>query len=472
MAELWEKTEGFRAPVLHLDFEEEHLAGNTVKNVVGDTMNGELVGASCFVSGPTGGSAIRFGTETGTLVIKDTETLMFGEQDAFTVDLWYRLDKEAKKGEVLFQKGGFSIALCTADAGTDGVCWCDGTGRFRIGDGASREKWHHITVAAKNDLIFMYLDGVQVNATKKTDLANHAPMIIGGEGETRLHGCIDDFVIYDYAVDMKISGLLGADGGSFSYTAKDGTSISLVYRVYYPTDYDPESGKKYPLVFFLHGHGECGTNNKAQLQVLNKANKFLDDLSEMDNCIILAPQTYCDGANNITEWVASGSHIPGKHIWDGGLGGMKARSGELSEITYTVGLQAASALLDTFLAMDTVDLDRVYIGGISMGGCGTWEMIARRPDTFAAAVPVCGSGIVSTAPRLTKIAIWAFHGKADGTVLSEGSELICNAIHAAGGNATYTGFDRVGHDAWNHAYNCRNAEGLTPAEWVLKQRRK
>jgi predicted peptidase len=112
---------------------------------------------------------------------------------------------------------------------------------------------------------------------------------------------------------------------------------------------------------------------------------------------------------------------------------MPIRREKLCDLIYTVGLQAASALLDEFLVLDTIDKSRVYIGGISMGGCGTWEIIARNPELFAAAVPLCGSGILSTAPTLTGIDIWAFHGTADPTVLPEGTAKMAEAIQAAGG---------------------------------------
>ncbi len=265
--------------------------------------------------------------------------------------------------------------------------------------------------------------------------------------------------------------LLRAEAHSFFFEDEKGGSIKLPYRVYFPAGYDAQAKIQYPLVFFLHGHGECGTDNCAQLAVLGKSNAFLDALAERNDCVILAPQTYCDGATNVSEWIASGSGIPSKHIWDSGLGGMKARSDELSEIPYTLGLQAASALLDEYLALPTVDLDRVYLAGISMGGCGAWELAARRPETFAALVPICGSGILSSAARLVKLAIWAFHGMADATVLPEGSEKMCDAINAAGGHAVYTGMKGVGHDAWIRGYATRNENGETAAEWIMRQRR-
>lgn len=275
-------------------------------------------------------------------------------------------------------------------------------------------------------------------------------------------------------ITLENKSIMDAEYGTFAYTAENGEIFHLPYRVYYPSGYDPDGNKAYPVLFFLHGHGECGTENTKQLQVLNMPNKLLDDIVAMDSCVILAPQTYCDGATNHAEWIATGTDMEGKHVWDGsslvdGKAGMPVRREKLCDMVYTVGLQAASALLDEFLMLDTIDKERVYIGGISMGGCGTWEMLARRPETFAAAVPVCGSGILDAAESLTKVAIWAFHGDVDPTIRPEGSEEMVNAIKAAGGNATYTAFKGVGHSVWDYAYRAKNAEGQTAAEWLLAQ---
>ena len=270
--------------------------------------------------------------------------------------------------------------------------------------------------------------------------------------------------------------IMDAKYGTYTYTAGNGEVFDLPYRVYYPSDYEPSGTKVHPILFFLHGHGECGTENIKQLQVLNMPNKLLDDIVEMDNCVILAPQTYCDGATNFSEWIATGTGREGQHIWDGlslvdGKGGMPVRREKLFDLVYTVGLQAAAALLDEFLTLDTIDKNRVYIGGISMGGCGTWEMLARRPEIFAAAVPVCGSGILSSAESLSDVAIWAFHGGVDATIRPEGSEEMVSAIKAAGGNAIYTVFEGIGHSVWDYAYRAKNAEGKTAAEWLLSQRK-
>ena len=164
---------------------------------------------------------------------------------------------------------------------------------------------------------------------------------------------------------------------------KTGKCFSMPYRYYFPSSYNENDDKKYPMLFFLHGHGECGTDNELQIRVLHKENRLIDMTIERDDCIIVAPQCPC---NTELEWV------PVNHKWNTG-------SRALTEEP-TVGMAAAMELLDKFLACGKVDLSRVYAAGISMGGYGTWELITRRPEVFAAAVPVCGSGIPDMADKL------------------------------------------------------------------------
>ena len=100
-----------------------------------------------------------------------------------------------------------------------------------------------------------------------------------------------------------------------------------------------------------------------------------------------------------------------------------------------------------------------------MGGYGIWELITRRPELFAACIPVCGAGIPSLASRLTNIAIWAFHGALDNTVPASGSRDMYEAITAAGGTKVrYTEIPGVWHDSWIKAYK---TEGLV--DWLYEQ---
>lgn len=244
-----------------------------------------------------------------------------------------------------------------------------------------------------------------------------------------------------------VTGVDSMEFREFTYNYENG-SFALPYRIYYPTDYRV-SDKKYPLLFFLHGYGECGTDNTKQIRVLGGENALLDKVLAADNCVIAAPQCPADPAGY--NWV------PINKKWNVGTRGLSDKP--------TVSLAAATELLYSIIKSGRIDENRVYAAGISMGGLATWEIITRHPEIFAAAVPVCGSGIADSAEKIKNIAIWAFHGLADGTVPPQGTKDMENAIKDAGGTkmkATY--FEGIGHNVWNAAYA---TEGLT--EWLFAQ---
>jgi hypothetical protein len=98
----------------------------------------------------------------------------------------------------------------------------------------------------------------------------------------------------------------------------------------------------------------------------------------------------------------------------------------------------------------SVDTNRYYVTGVSMGGFGTFNIISAYPDTFAAAVPICGGGNPQYAERLIDIPLWLFHSRDDNIVSFEGSNSMYNAIKAAGGEKIkFTILDGMGHNSWN-----------------------
>ncbi len=115
-------------------------------------------------------------------------------------------------------------------------------------------------------------------------------------------------------------------------------------------------------------------------------------------------------------------------------------------------LQTALELLFMIQEKYSIDPDRVYITGISMGGFATWEAMIRHPRNFAAAVPVCGGGDVSFADRITHIPVWAFHGADDPVVPVKCGRLMIETLEQAGGNPRYTEYPGVGHNSWDRAY--------------------
>ena len=109
-------------------------------------------------------------------------------------------------------------------------------------------------------------------------------------------------------------------------------------------------------------------------------------------------------------------------------------------------------LLQDLKAKDQIDPKRIYVTGISMGGYGTWDIVSRRPDVFAAAMPICGGGDVAQAARIAGVPVWTFHGSADGAVPVSRSRDMVSALWKAGSNAHYREYPDAGHDVWTETY--------------------
>lgn len=480
-----------KGPFLWLDFEANNINDGVIDNIAGDGLDAVISGNPQYVTSSTGGSAIYFGKGStfDYITIANDPKLNFTTSDEFTIDFWYMIETTNSTWENLFSKGSgnngwYGIWLSTNDNSNGGICWGGDTGNHQIASKYTKKTWQHITVIQKSGILFLYLNGALVKSINAKEYTSTTDLFIGGMNSSyvntntaqstilqgQFHGAIDEFKIYDYAWEKSDGSIYEAETLVYDYVNPNNSTqtMSLPYRVYYPTDFDGNTDK-YPVLLFLHGHGECGTDNKTQLQVQGTGNILLNDIVAMNNCIIVAPQTICDGATNVYEWVASGAGATSGHIWNTG---MPIRPGTLDETIHTVGMQAAEALIKDFIAdgNNRVDTDRVYVSGISMGGCATWEIMARNPDLFAAGIPLCGSGILSTADKLTSIDIWAFHGTKDPTVLPEGTSMMVDAIKAAGGTkAMYTPLVNQGHSIWNAAYTTKNLSGQTPAQWLLQQ---
>ena len=223
-----------------------------------------------------------------------------------------------------------------------------------------------------------------------------------------------------------------------TYADKDGNK--LPYRLLKPEDYDPQ--KKYPLVLFLHGAGECGTDNKAQLK--NSVVEFTKEENRKKRpCFLAVPQ--CPSMK--VGWSDFRSKTPGKAPSDA------AR----------LALEIVAELQKQY----SIDPNRLYITGLSMGGYGTWDIITRHPDMFAAAVPVCGGGDPSKAEKIAKLPIWVFHGAKDPVVPPARSREMVEAIKKAGGEAKYTEYPDVQHNSWVKAY--QDADMMA---WLFEKKKK
>ena len=216
----------------------------------------------------------------------------------------------------------------------------------------------------------------------------------------------------------------------------------LGYRLLKPKNYNV--AKKYPLVIFLHGAGERGSDNVAQLR--HGAPLFIKpEVREKFPCFVIAPQCPAEQKWADIDWASDRPEMPER----------------VSEPMKLV-LAAIAALQKEF----SIDADRLYVTGLSMGGFGTWDLLSRFPDRWAAAAPICGGGDKIRIPVAKVVPIWAFHGAEDNVVkLARTTEMIA-ALKVAGGHPLYSEYPYVGHDSWSNAYG---EPDFLP--WLFAQRR-
>ena len=220
-------------------------------------------------------------------------------------------------------------------------------------------------------------------------------------------------------------------------------------------EYAPElrSGQKVPLVLYLHGVGERGSNNQSQLKhTITEVVKH-GGTSEFMNAVVLAPQCPSGGF-----WT-NADHANGNYL--------------LSQSAETEVLKSVMELVNKYRAYDYIDTDRVYVIGVSMGGFATWELAARYPDVFAAAVPICGGGPTDGVETLKNIPIYAFHGAKDPIVPYAGTQTMVERIQQAGGSKVlFKTFENGYHDIWNKAIVYEGDEQIPAlAEWLFSQKK-
>ena len=224
-------------------------------------------------------------------------------------------------------------------------------------------------------------------------------------------------------------------------TFTDANGKTLNYRLFVPKNY--KAGEKYPLILFLHGSGERGSDNQKQVGYFG-ASVFADDFTQATHpCLLVAPQ------------------CPEKDSW-APIHGTK-QDVEFSAAP-TEPMRLTIAMIAALQKEFSVDAKRLYITGLSMGGYGTWDALARYPGLFAAAVPICGGGDPATVKKFANTPIWDFHGGADPVVPPARSHHMMIALREAGGSPEFTEYPGIGHNSWEKAYR---ETGL--AEWLFSK---
>lgn len=211
-------------------------------------------------------------------------------------------------------------------------------------------------------------------------------------------------------------------------------SVRLNYLLHLPADYKSDNGRKWPLLVFLHGSGEKGTN--LALVTVHGPPKIVAGQPDFP-FILVSPQCPL-----------------GQYGWAD---------------------EDILALIDDFAKSHRVDRTRIYLTGLSMGGYGTWSLATSHPEVFAAVAPICGGGdpadvrwMKPQKPReFESIGVWAFHGAKDTVVpLSESQDMVKAFRDAGCQDIQLTVYPDAGHNSWTEAYNNPKLY-----EWMLQHRR-
>ncbi len=186
------------------------------------------------------------------------------------------------------------------------------------------------------------------------------------------------------------------------------------YWFFLPVDESAKTEDGFPLLLFLHGAGERGDNP--------------------ESVKTHGPPKFCADPEQAKTWkfITVSPQVKGNRFWSPAQ---------------------LRVLIDQLCDQYPIDRSRIYVTGLSMGGFGTWGMVAHNADIVAAAAPLCGGYPLEFAPKMTKTPIWAFHGDADGAVKYEYSRNLVDKVRELGnGDVKFTTYPGAGHDVWTRTY--------------------
>lgn len=212
-------------------------------------------------------------------------------------------------------------------------------------------------------------------------------------------------------------------------------SDTLQYRIMMPKDFD--DSKQYPVLLFLHGAGERGSDNKVQLVHGSKLFASKENREKFP-AIVIFPQ------------------CPKNSYWANATVDRSTKPIKLKfplNIEPTKPLSLVMQLMDEISAKPYVNKQQIYVGGLSMGGMGTFEIVYRKPQFFAAAISICGAGN----PEATKVyakttPFWVFHGANDDVVNPISSVNMVEGILKNGGKPNFTLFGKDNHNSWDSTF--------------------
>lgn len=219
-------------------------------------------------------------------------------------------------------------------------------------------------------------------------------------------------------------------------------NAKLPYRFKSPDSL--KENQKYPLTIFLHGSGERGTDNASQLN--NAVMSFIEPSQKIVNDgFLLVPQCPPNERWSVVDYTS-----PVKF-----------------QTRPTTSMQALMELIDKILLENpAIDKERIYLCGLSMGASGTYDLISRRPELFAAAIPVCGAADLDKVNDWKHIPVWIFHGRRDDVVPVYYSRNVYAQLKSLQVDTKYTEYKTLRHNCWDQAFY--QPETL---KWLFSQRK-
>ncbi|MBE9463637.1 prolyl oligopeptidase family serine peptidase [Dyadobacter subterraneus] len=211
---------------------------------------------------------------------------------------------------------------------------------------------------------------------------------------------------------------------------------TLRYRILYPEKYNKK--KAYPLVVFLHGAGERGSDNEHQLDL--GASLFLEDsVRKKFPAIVIFPQCPTDSTWN--SFITKSDTTEAYNL-------------TLNIVGLTIPELLVKQLMDSLAENKIADKKRIYIGGLSLGGFGTYDLVIHYPDFFAAAFSICGQANVKLfTENASRVPIWIFHGDVDSVIPVQPNRDLYKALQKIGAkNVKYTEYPGVNHNSWINAF--------------------
>lgn len=244
---------------------------------------------------------------------------------------------------------------------------------------------------------------------------------------TLLVGVILAHVISSYAQDFS----------AFEYKEFKTKHGVMPYRILYPEGFDSTKFSHYPVLFFLHGRGESGNDNKKQLT--HGAKMFLDPIFRLKHpAIIIFPQ--CP-ENSYWSNVQITTNEKGKREFHFQKRGRP-----------TIAMQQLLKLAEYYYEKKYAYQSHFYVGGLSMGGMGTYEMLRRSSILFAGAFAICGGDLPENTRKYKRIPLWVFHGEKDDVVPPEFSHAIVRALQHKNKELRYCFFPNDNHNSWDSAF--------------------